>query len=195
MISAILNSARENRDPSEARRSVCLLLEGTYPYVAGGVSTWVHQIIEAMPEIDFSVHFIGDQKQHNAGYKYELPPNVTTLTESYLFDPLDPAQEVPGHGSRRYKEDLIGLLEAFVNSDNLEAKFEILAEIADQLRTAPGIFTLADLAINQNAWELLTSSYEHHAGEDGFDGLALTLEGAEIMLREVQVSGADATRR
>ena len=28
---------------------VTLILEGTYPYVAGGVSTWVHQILGAYP--------------------------------------------------------------------------------------------------------------------------------------------------
>ena len=86
------------------RRHVCLLLEGTYPYVSGGVSTWVHQVIEAMPEIDFTVHFIGDQKQHNAVYKYELPKNVVEVSESYLFDPLSAEQQQPGRGSRKTKK-------------------------------------------------------------------------------------------
>ena len=31
---------------------VGLLLEGTYPYVSGGVSTWVHEIISGFPELD-----------------------------------------------------------------------------------------------------------------------------------------------
>ena len=28
---------------------VCIITEGTFPYVMGGVSTWIAQIIESMP--------------------------------------------------------------------------------------------------------------------------------------------------
>ena len=38
---------------------VCMLVEGTYPYVAGGVSAWVHDIIKGHPELRFSVFNIG----------------------------------------------------------------------------------------------------------------------------------------
>ena len=38
---------------------VCLLLEGTYPFVRGGVSSWVHQIISSLPEFKFSILFLG----------------------------------------------------------------------------------------------------------------------------------------
>lgn len=33
----------------DAHADVCLLLEGAYPYISGGVSTWVRQIIEGQP--------------------------------------------------------------------------------------------------------------------------------------------------
>ena len=32
---------------------ITLLLEGTYPFVSGGVSSWVHQIIRGLSEIKF----------------------------------------------------------------------------------------------------------------------------------------------
>ena len=32
---------------------ICLVLEGCYPYVHGGVSTWMHGYIQAMPEHEF----------------------------------------------------------------------------------------------------------------------------------------------
>ncbi|OYW31068.1 MAG: hypothetical protein B7Z51_05725, partial [Methyloversatilis sp. 12-65-5] len=38
---------------------VALLLEGTFPYVSGGVSSWVNQIIRAFPDLTFAVVFIG----------------------------------------------------------------------------------------------------------------------------------------
>ena len=30
---------------------ICLVLEGCYPYVNGGVSTWMHQYITEMPQL------------------------------------------------------------------------------------------------------------------------------------------------
>ena len=32
---------------------VCLIIEGAYPYVPGGVSSWVHDLIKAQPELTF----------------------------------------------------------------------------------------------------------------------------------------------
>ena len=50
---------RSPRHAPEAQADVCLLLEGTFPYVRGGVSTWVRQIIEGHPELTFSIVFLG----------------------------------------------------------------------------------------------------------------------------------------
>jgi polysaccharide biosynthesis protein PelF len=71
----------------QRKPDVCLLLEGTYPYVSGGVSTWVHQTITALPEIQFSLFFIGSQKEHSVKYKYTLPSNIIAIEEVYLHEP------------------------------------------------------------------------------------------------------------
>lgn len=164
MISAMSNPPH-NAPADGSRRHVCLLLEGTYPYVSGGVSTWVHQIVEAMPEIDFSVHFIGDQKQHNASYKYALPENVTSLTESYLFDPLSSAQQAPGSGSRKTKREFVNLVRDFVEAGTARDKFDVLFQLAQKLGACPGQFTLGDLVTNEGIWNLFTRCYEEHAPE------------------------------
>ncbi len=65
---------------------ICLILEGTYPYVSGGVSTWVHQIINAYPEWKFAIFYIGGQRDPKAEYRYQIPANVTQIEEMYLFD-------------------------------------------------------------------------------------------------------------
>ena len=50
-----------------------MILEGSYPYVYGGVSSWMHQYIQAMPEVDFVLWCIGAQAGNRGHYKYELP--------------------------------------------------------------------------------------------------------------------------
>ncbi|MBU3918195.1 GT4 family glycosyltransferase PelF [bacterium] len=57
---------------------VCLLLEGTYPFVPGGVSSWVHSLIKGLPELRFSLFMIlPDEKKKKLAY--EIPSNVTGL--------------------------------------------------------------------------------------------------------------------
>ncbi|MBN2738272.1 MAG: GT4 family glycosyltransferase PelF [Spirochaetales bacterium] len=53
---------------------VCLLLEGSYPYITGGVSSWVHQLIKSIPELKFSLFTISPKK--NMELNYQLPENV-----------------------------------------------------------------------------------------------------------------------
>src|SRR5690606_29638464 len=69
--------------------------EGTYPYVAGGVSSWVHEIIGGLPETTFSLLHVGPHANAYGTPRYEVPPNVTGMIEHYLHDeplPLDPVR-------------------------------------------------------------------------------------------------------
>jgi polysaccharide biosynthesis protein PelF len=56
------------------RIRVCLILEGTYPFVTGGVSAWVHDLILGLPEIDFLLYSISPKK--NLPLRYDLPENI-----------------------------------------------------------------------------------------------------------------------
>jgi polysaccharide biosynthesis protein PelF len=69
-----------------SQADVCLLLEGTYPYVAGGVSSWVHQLISGLSELTFSLVFIGGRHADYAQPRYALPDNVVHLERHYLED-------------------------------------------------------------------------------------------------------------
>src|SRR4030095_13996159 len=78
---------RERR-PGERRAQqadIGLLLEGTFPYVAGGVSSWVNQMIRGFPDITFAVVFIGSLEEEYGDAKYELPENVVHFERHYLY--------------------------------------------------------------------------------------------------------------
>ena len=53
-----------------------MILEGSYPYVFGGVSSWTHQYIQAMKEHEFVLWCIGAQSKDKDKFKYKLPDNV-----------------------------------------------------------------------------------------------------------------------
>lgn len=65
---------------------VCLLLEGTYPYVRGGVSAWIHALIRSLPELRFSAILFGGAREDFKEIRYELPPNLVHLETHYLAD-------------------------------------------------------------------------------------------------------------
>jgi glycosyltransferase involved in cell wall biosynthesis len=74
----------------EARADVCLLVEGTYPFVAGGVSSWVHDIILGHPELKFAVLNVG---AHPAAYgepRFQLPQNVVGLHRVFCQESARP---------------------------------------------------------------------------------------------------------
>ncbi len=48
-------SSEEFEPPADNPADVCMVLEGTYPYVVGGVSTWTHDIIRGLPQFRFHV--------------------------------------------------------------------------------------------------------------------------------------------
>ena len=67
---------------------ICLILEGSYPYVYGGVSSWTHQYIQAMPEHEFVLWCIGANAKDRGKYKFTLPKNVVEVKEVFLDDAL-----------------------------------------------------------------------------------------------------------
>ncbi|WP_150574811.1 GT4 family glycosyltransferase PelF [Pandoraea aquatica] len=69
-----------------AMADVALLLEGTFPYVRGGVSSWVDQLIRAFPDLTFSVVFIGSRREDYGAPVYPLPANVTHFEAHYLYE-------------------------------------------------------------------------------------------------------------
>ena len=77
---------------------VALLLEGTYPFVRGGVSAWVHKLIEALPETTFSLVFIGGRRSDHGSAAYAFPSNVVHFECHYLFEPR---KDPPGRRRRR----------------------------------------------------------------------------------------------
>ena len=89
-------AARAAHEPAD----VALLVEGTYPFVRGGVSSWVHRLIESLPEVSFSIVFLGGRRSDHGPPVYPALPNVRSIERLYLFEP--PEHEVaPAFGRRR----------------------------------------------------------------------------------------------
>ena len=65
---------------------ICFIAEGCYPYVVGGVSSWVHSMIKNFPNQEFILLTIVANREASGKFAYELPENVTEVYEVYLED-------------------------------------------------------------------------------------------------------------
>ncbi|SCP98700.1 Glycosyltransferase involved in cell wall bisynthesis [Anaerobium acetethylicum] len=104
---------------------VCLILEGSYPYVYGGVSSWTHQYIQAMPDVEFILWCIAAKAEERGKFKFQIPGNVTEIHEVFLDDAL----KMKASGRNKVKlreceaEELEKLLEC--RSLNWDTLFEL----------------------------------------------------------------------
>lgn len=90
---------------------VCLILEGTYPYVSGGVSTWIHNLVRALPDIRFCAVSIFPSPKETREIKYELPPNFHLERVVYIHEyDLEPAAAT---ASRRQRRRQVALMADF----------------------------------------------------------------------------------
>lgn len=68
---------------------VMLFGEGTYPYIRGGVSSWIHQLINGMSDLKFGIVFLGSVRSDYGDMLYALPENLVHLEAHYMFDEDD----------------------------------------------------------------------------------------------------------
>jgi len=102
----------------EINLKICLFLEGSYPHVTGGVSTWVQILIENMPEFEFIVYSIGTEEKYRGTYKYKLPGNVTAVQEVFL----DEMFKGKGQYGKRYRlnKNEIKNLKSLITGEKVE---------------------------------------------------------------------------
>lgn len=65
---------------------ICIVAEGCYPYVVGGVSSWIHSMINSFPNTEFIVLAIVANRSIRGKFVYDIPENVTEIYELYLED-------------------------------------------------------------------------------------------------------------
>ena len=66
-----------------------MILEGSYPFVRGGVSKWVDDMIRSMPEHEFIIWAVADKEEKRGKYLVEIPDNVVEIHEAFLDTALN----------------------------------------------------------------------------------------------------------
>jgi len=146
---------------------VCLLLEGTYPYVAGGVSGWVHNLIKALPDFTFTAVCILPDTSKEWPLKYDPPPNFIGHEVFYIHDrqAITPRYRMP-----RIRKGLESQLRAFHAGLRAKGPVQVRAMLqALMAATAGGSQpSLHEYIHGKGAWRMLEQFYENDAPESSF---------------------------
>lgn len=63
---------------------ICIIAEGSYPYILGGVSSWINTIIRSFPQHEFVIFSISANSSCKGKYKYQLPQNIVEIRDIFL---------------------------------------------------------------------------------------------------------------
>lgn len=144
---------------------IALLLEGTYPYVRGGVSSWVHQIITGLPEFSFAVIFIGGRREMYGSVQYPFPPNVTHVEQHYLLHQDKHSKPAARKGNRHAFAAMDELHAAMRHGSNIPE--EKMAAAFNRLGLAGGI-SEEDFLYSEASWEYISRQYRERCTEPSF---------------------------
>lgn len=157
------------RTPDATRTPIAdvgLLLEGTYPYVSGGVSSWVHQIINGFPDLTFAICFLGSRAQDYGDKKFQLPPNVVHIEEHYLYEGEGTPPVTPQRGDREMFELNRELHEYFRAPEGSAGRGgDVLGRMTGELQ---GRMDRSQFLYSEASWNYITEQYRERSTDPSF---------------------------
>jgi polysaccharide biosynthesis protein PelF len=158
--------------PKAAEADVALLLEGTYPYVSGGVSSWVHQIIRGCPDLKFAAYFLGSQASDYGAIRFELPPNLVHLEVNYLFKSGEKVQPKAIKGNAEVFEGVRCMHArwreqgaAALAGQEVDKSNPDLSKVLGQLGKS---LTEEQFLHSEQAWKFITENFGAHCTDPSF---------------------------
>ncbi|HOU52447.1 MAG TPA: GT4 family glycosyltransferase PelF [Myxococcota bacterium] len=145
------------------KADVCMILEGSYPYVVGGVSTWIHDLVTSLSDVSFHLVHIGVGIESPRKMRYTLPPNVLQFQQIPLMESI-PWRGPRFRQKRRSWEAVARFLEDLSRDDT--SGFRDLLHALDP--RSPEAITPYDVFHGKPFWNLLVQWYRQHFPDFSF---------------------------
>lgn len=144
---------------------ICLLVEGSYPYVTGGVSNWVHELVRNLSHLTFSLVHIGANPDTAREMRYHLPSNVVAFHEIFL----NTTMRDRGPAKRGYDSEAWNHFRTLYEAVALGKTYDDIRDFTALVRE-PGFagLTALDLLYKRESWDLLVQLYQRHAHQESF---------------------------
>ncbi len=99
---------------------ICIVSEGSYPIVLGGLSEWAHMLIKHLKDIEFDIFCIAPTSEDKWVPVYEKLPNVGKVIIKPLIRPHTLHQT--SHTSKQLSVDLVKLLKQSSNGEPMDLR-------------------------------------------------------------------------
>lgn len=146
---------------------VLMLVEGTYPFVRGGVASWISELIISLPQYRFGIVFLGANKSMYEEFVYPVPDNVTHLQIACLFDNKEPVIRCP-HVDKNASKKIAALHDLFRQSHYCPVGLTEALPDLDALMNKKYGMNFAQFMRSKESWELIQMHYNKDSGEPSF---------------------------
>ena len=153
---------------------ICIVAEGCYPYTLGGVSSWVHSMIQLFPDIEFVLATIVSSREQSKKFVYELPENLTEVHEVYLEDFDWDYSKKRGHRAHLSKEEYRALRSIILN---IETDWTPLFELFRK-----GKVSIDEILMGEDFLRLATECYNLKYPQIPFSDFLWTLRSIYLPL-------------
>ncbi len=153
--------------PRAAEVDVLLLLEGTFPYVAGGVSSWVNQIIRGFPQLRFGAIFLGSRAEDYGPMRYALPDNLVHLEVSYLYDSRENPPVLPVKADAGVMQDVQRMHDMLHDDLKHPACPHLFSQLMDEAGP-DGRLSQEVFLYSRASWEYIKKSYRQRSTDPSF---------------------------
>lgn len=133
-----------------AEADICLIVEGAYPYVVGGVSGWLQDLMTNLPDIRFHIVAIKPSDEALA-WKINPPSNVLGVTEVALST----QRRMPRRLPKAHVKTIMQLASTFVHQGGSETLRSLLLALR-QIKPTPQVH---DLLSHPSTFALLRREY------------------------------------
>lgn len=129
---------------------ICLICEGSYPYVPGGVSSWVQMLCSQFQDVEFVVWALATTREEMPEYVCHIPENVREIHTLYLGDAAwgKSGQKIRLTGEE--KETLKGLLSSSVDDINWTGVLDLARRHHQHM---------SDLLMSESFFDICTEEY------------------------------------
>ena len=139
--------------------------EGTYPYVRGGVSSWIAQLIAGLPQYSFGIVFIGSQrKDYSPKPLFEFPDNLLFVVELFMFDEEEKVPIKSQNGDIKDFDEIENIYSWFSSDRDNETFPKELKSLDFYLNRV----NEATFLYSREAWYFITNKNQQNAPEISF---------------------------
>ena len=135
--------------------------------MAGGVSSWVNQIIRGFPEIRFGAIFLGSRPEDYGDMRYALPDNLVHLEAAFLFENRDNPPVMPVKapaGTMPEVERMHKLFETDLkHPDCMQLFSNLMDEAGPDGKLSHEVFLYS-----KEAWDFVKKSYRRRSTDPSF---------------------------